>query len=94
MHIIVLLVVIVGVIYLLNRSAAVFQLTVENGEITKTKGNISNKLISEFETALSKHDQGKIIGSKSLRDIRLSFSGNINEFSQQRVRNIFGIYQN
>ncbi|GAB1265550.1 hypothetical protein NBRC116493_29090 [Aurantivibrio infirmus] len=93
MHIIVLLVVIVGVIYLLNRSAAVFQLTVENGEITKTKGNISNRLISEFETALSKHDQGKIIASKSSRDIRLSFSGNMNEFTQQRIRNIFGIYK-
>lgn len=94
MHLIILILFVVGLFYLLSRGTSVFQLTVINGEITQSKGSISGKLLNDFESALSKSDNGKIMGKKSSQEIKLAFSGNIGDFTQQRIRNIFGVYRN
>jgi len=80
------------VLFLITREHAEFLIAIENGKIIKRKGRIPPKMLNDFENAVSGVKSGRVPGNKSGRNIKLSFKGNINEFTEQRLRNIVGLY--
>ncbi len=92
MYIIVFLVLVIFVLYSFTSDYSEFLVTIKNGRITKHRGKIPRKMLNDFESALSGVNSGKVSGHKSGRGIKLSFKGDINEFTEQRLRNIVGLY--
>ena len=92
MHILILIVGVTLAMYLITRNYAEFVVTIENGKIIKQTGRMPSKMLSDFESALSGVKSGKVLGNKSGSGLRLSFRGDINEFTEQRLRNIVGLY--
>ncbi|MBV1910301.1 MAG: DUF3634 family protein [Kangiellaceae bacterium] len=92
MHIIAIIIVVALALYLITGNFDEFLITIENGEIIKQKGRIAPKLLNDFKPALSGVRSGKVIGNKYERGIKLTFRGDIDEFTEQRLRNIVGLY--
>jgi len=97
LHIIVITVVILLILALLLRSnriftVTVFVVTVQNGKIANSKGNISQTLIQDLTKTIGNVGKGEIIGHRDGKTVHLKFRGDIDDFTQQRIRNIVGLY--
>ena len=93
MQILVLVIVIAAGLYFLNQTANVFVVAIRNGEIAQVRGNVTKNLVNDFAEATKNVKEGKIIGKKRGNSVQLQFRGDIGEFTQQRLRNIFGLHQ-
>jgi Protein of unknown function (DUF3634) len=92
LHILLLIIIVAVFIFLFTRGRSLFQVEIKNGKIIKSQGEISIALKDDFEMAVSGVKSGKIIGEKTQRGVTLAFRGDISEMTQQRLRNIVGIY--
>lgn len=92
MYFLIVLVFIGAAAFLILRQQSDFSLTVKNGEVVKVRGKISQKLRSELESGLDQVKDGKVLGQYGTTGIRLSFQGDIGDFTQQRLRNIAGLH--
>jgi len=72
-----------------------FTITISNGRISVTKGDINNRITSDFKDIIKARQikKGTIYGIKEGNNISIFFSNSIPESSHQRFRNTFGIYR-
>jgi len=93
MHIVILATVLIVLIVFASRAGTLFVLVVRGGKLHVTKGNPPTRLVSDFRDAVGHIDGATIKGRKSGHGIELSFSGQIDERTAQRLRNILGVHQ-
>ena len=67
-------------------------LTIKDGKIIKVKGRIPLPLKQDFSTVLRHVQCGKIIFKSSSSGKILIFSGDIDHFTEQKLRNIHGLH--
>ena len=93
MHIVVLATILIVLIVFASRAGTMFVLEVRNGVLRVTRGRPPARLMSDFRDAVQHVNRCTIKGRKSGRRIQLSFSGQIDEGTAQRLRNILGVHQ-
>lgn len=94
MHLLaVILVIVVVLLVIVSRGYTVFVLEIKNGHISVKEGNASKGMLDDFRQALSQVRRGTIRGRSSSHGVKLSFTGDIDEPTAQRLRNILGLYQ-
>jgi Protein of unknown function (DUF3634) len=84
-------IVVVGYLWY-SRSQELFRIAVRNGKPSLIRGYAPSGLLGRFSDALSNVRQGVISAHKAANGARLSFRGDIDEGTGQRLRNIFGLY--
>jgi hypothetical protein len=92
-HILAIVIVLTVLILLLSRGGNEFEVLIQNGKIKQTKGRASQPIINDFAEAIGNVAEGRIIGKRHGKLIRLDFRGDIDDFTQQRLRNILGLHQ-
>lgn len=69
-----------------------FEIEVRSGKLRVAHGHVPQGLLDDFASALRNVDRGKVFGHKTANGARLTFGGNIDEGTAQRLRNIFGLH--
>lgn len=87
-----ILVVGLGVVLWLRAGRRAFVVTVSNGEVTVRKGWMPGAMLSDFRAALAKVGSGSVEGHFEEGGLRVVASGGIDEFTEQRLRNIARLY--
>jgi hypothetical protein len=75
-----------------NRSREVFCIHVERGRVRVVRGYAPTGLLNDFGPAVRGVQQGTIKAHKAQGGARISCSGQIDRDTEQRLRNIFGLY--
>ena len=89
---IVILVVGLGLVFWLRSQRRAFVVAVKNGEVSVRKGFMPGAMLSDFRSALSKVSSGSVEGHFEEGGLRVSSAGEIDEFTEQRLRNIARLY--
>ena len=92
MHILGVILVIGFLLFLIGRRSSEFSILVKRGRVDTIKGNVSRAIVNDFAETVGNVANGEIIGNRNGKAIRLSFKGDIDEFTQQRLRNIYGLH--
>jgi hypothetical protein len=69
-----------------------FEIEVRSGKLRVAQGRVPQGLLDDFASALRNVDRGKVRAHKTATGARLSFGGDIDEGTAQRLRNIFGLH--
>lgn len=85
---------IVVALWWFTRTSALFRLDVASGTITRIRGRVPNGLVGEFRRIVRAANvrHGVIRVEKTERGGRLTTSGGIDAGTEQRLRNVFGLY--
>jgi len=89
---IVILVVGLGLVLWLRSARRAFVVTVTNGEVSLRKGSMPGAMLSDYRAALAKVSSGSVEGHFEEGGLRVVSSGDIDEFTEQRLRNIARLY--
>jgi hypothetical protein len=81
-------------IWWLTRMSELFLVSVRNGKVLLVRGRVPGAMLHEIADAMARPRvrRASIRGYKTETGSRLSFSGDIDEGRQQRIRNVFALY--
>jgi hypothetical protein len=79
-------------IFLFTRAGELFCLSVRDGKILVVRGRAPAGFVSEAKAVVSGVRRATIRGIKGEDRARLSFSGDLGEAREQRLRNLFALY--
>jgi Protein of unknown function (DUF3634) len=81
-------------VWWLTRMSEIFMVSVRNGKVLVVRGRVPGNMLHEIADAMSRPRvrRGSIKAHKTETGARLSFSGDIDEGRQQRMRNVFALY--
>ena len=80
-------------IFFYTRNTSHFKIIIENGRIKESSGSTTNKMLGDIDDVIEHVRKATITGQKSSNGIDLSFKGDLNEGTKQRLRNIVGVHQ-
>lgn len=89
---ILLLLSIVVALVFIARSRELFRISIRAGEQTVERGYVPSGLLSDFAGVVRSVESGEIRARKAPDQVHLEFSGDIDEQTAQRLRNVFGLY--
>jgi hypothetical protein len=87
-----ILVVGLGLVFWLRSARRAFVVTVKNCEVTLEKGAMPGAMLSDFRSALAKVSSGSVEGHFEEGGLRVVASGDVDELTEQRLRNIARLY--
>lgn len=89
-----LAIIVVGlaVVFWLRRSRRAFALRVTNGAVTVVGGWLPGPMLADYRSALRTVSSGSVEGHFEEGGLRVTASGGIDEFVEQRLRNIARLY--
>lgn len=93
MRILIIILFLIAIAALISRSRTLFVMDIENGELRVVNGDPPPRLVSDFRDAVRDVTRGTIKGRKSGDRLELSFGGQIDDGTAQRLRNILGVHQ-
>ncbi len=81
-----------AIVLWLRSQRRAFVVVVTNGEVTVRSGWMPGAMLSDFRAALKSVPSGKVVGHFEEGGLRVVASGAIDEFVEQRLRNIARLY--
>jgi hypothetical protein len=90
----ILAVIAVVAIWWLTRMSQLFHVSIRNGKVLVVRGRVPGAMLHEIAESMSRPRvrRGSVKAYKTETGARLSFSGDIDEGRQQRMRNVFALY--
>src|SRR5258706_11997553 len=76
----------------LSRQAELFHISVRGGKLLLVRGRIPQGLLNDLKRVLAHTERGTLRAHKHQGGARLSCSGEIDDGTQQQLRNVFGLY--
>lgn len=92
MPIIIVLVLVVVAVVWFDRSREIFCLRLKKGRLFLIRGTISSGLHGSLQEALDGEQKGRIRAYRTPYGAKLSVGGEIGERTEQRLRNVLGLY--